>query len=63
MSEYVSMYHVNDHVYMYMGLISLISIRSTQSRFAVRSVSPRHGLETSHNAQGPFGAIRSGSRV
>jgi len=40
-----------------------MGIRSTQIKFGVRSVSPRHGLETSHNAQGPFGAIRSGSRV
>ena len=32
-------------------------------QFCVRSKSPRHGLETSHKPQSPFGAIRSGSCV
>jgi hypothetical protein len=44
-------YHVDDHVFMTMGLISLISIRSEKSRFAVQS--PRHGLDLSTETHWP----------
>ncbi len=47
----VPMYHGDDHVFMMMGLISLISLISIRSgnRFAVLPQSPKnHGLGTRH---------------
>jgi len=60
MSMLMSHVHVNVHVYMEMGLISLIRYGLRRSEMDT----PRHGAGLRHAAHlSPFGAIRSGSGV
>jgi hypothetical protein len=50
--------HVDDHVYMKIRLIRLISIRSEKNRFAVHE-SPRHGLGLKHRSPRGVGFVWS----